>query len=59
MPRLSTRRLAFSGRVAAALLLLALGGYARAQERLTLRIADQKCGLRSLLEAANALLNLP
>ncbi len=35
-------RLSFSGRVAAALMLLALGGYATAQERLTLRIADQK-----------------
>ncbi len=35
-------RLSFSGRVAAALMLLALGGYATAQERLTLRIADQR-----------------
>ncbi len=35
-------RLSFSGRVAAALMLLALGGYATAQERITLRIADQK-----------------
>ncbi len=52
-------RLSFSGRVAAALMLLALGGYATAQERLTLRIADQKGGMRSQLEAANALQNLP
>ncbi len=51
-------RLSFSGRVAAALMLLALGGYATAQERLTLRIADQKGGMRSQLEAANALQNL-
>ena len=50
-------RLSFSGRVAAALMLLALGGYATAQERLTLRIADQKGGMRSQLEAANALLD--
>ena len=49
-------RLSFSGRVVAALMLLALGGYATAQERLTLRIADQKGGMRSQLEAANALL---
>ncbi len=40
--RIITMRLSFSGRVAAALMLLALGGYATAQERLTLRIADQK-----------------
>ncbi|MGW8071611.1 aliphatic sulfonates ABC transporter substrate-binding protein, partial [Klebsiella pneumoniae] len=52
-------RLSFSGRLAAALMLLALGGYATAQERLTLRIADQKGGMRSQLEAANALQNLP
>lgn len=52
-------RLSFSGRVAAALMLLALGGYATAQERITLRIADQKGGMRSQLEAANALQNLP
>ncbi|WP_194426015.1 ABC transporter substrate-binding protein [Klebsiella quasipneumoniae] len=52
-------RLSFSGRVAAALMLLALGGYATAQERLTLRIADQKGGMCSQLEAANALQNLP
>lgn len=39
--------------------LLALGGYATAQERITLRIADQKGGMRSQLEAANALQNLP
>lgn len=52
-------RLSFSGRVAAALMLLALGGYATAQERLTLRIANQKGGMRSQLEAANALQNLP
>ncbi|NEN68020.1 aliphatic sulfonates ABC transporter substrate-binding protein, partial [Escherichia coli] len=52
-------RLSFSGRVAAALMLLALGGYATAPERLTLRIADQKGGMRSQLEAANALQNLP
>ncbi|GKJ65150.1 sulfonate ABC transporter substrate-binding protein [Klebsiella pneumoniae] len=45
--------------MAAALMLLALGGYATAQERLTLRIADQKGGMRSQLEAANALQNLP
>ncbi|MDW3283406.1 NAD-binding protein, partial [Escherichia coli] len=51
-------RLSFSGRVAAALMLLALGGYATAQERLTLRIADQKGGMRSQLEAANALKQL-
>ncbi|MDN7208762.1 aliphatic sulfonates ABC transporter substrate-binding protein, partial [Klebsiella pneumoniae] len=51
-------RLSFSGRLAAALMLLALGGYATAQERLTLRIADQKGGMRSQLEAANALQNL-
>ncbi|HHG0992560.1 TPA: aliphatic sulfonates ABC transporter substrate-binding protein, partial [Klebsiella pneumoniae] len=31
-------RLSFSGRLAAALMLLALGGYATAQERLTVRI---------------------
>ncbi|SQC84940.1 nitrate/sulfonate/bicarbonate ABC transporter periplasmic protein [Klebsiella pneumoniae] len=52
-------RLSFSGRLAAAPMLLALGGYATAQERLTLRIADQKGGMRSQLEAANALQNLP
>ena len=52
-------RLSFSGRLAAALMLLALGGYATAQERLTVRIADQKGGMRSQLEAANALQNLP
>ncbi len=40
--RIITMRLSFSGRVAAALMLLALGGYATAQERLTLRIADQR-----------------
>ncbi len=57
--RIITMRLSFSGRVAAALMLLALGGYATAQERLTLRIADQKGGMRSQLEAANALQNLP
>ncbi len=55
--RIITMRLSFSGRVAAALMLLALGGYATAQERLTLRIADQKGGMRSQLEAANALQN--
>ena len=52
-------RVSFAGRVAGALMLLALGGYATAQERLTLRIADQKGGMRSQLEAANALQNLP
>ncbi|VTO24151.1 butyryl-CoA dehydrogenase [Klebsiella variicola] len=57
--RIITMRLSFSGRVAAALMLLALGGYATAQERITLRIADQKGGMRSQLEAANALQNLP
>lgn len=57
--RIITMRLSFSGRLAAALMLLALGGYATAQERLTLRIADQKGGMRSQLEAANALQNLP
>ncbi|QNK08662.1 ABC transporter substrate-binding protein [Enterobacter sp. JUb54] len=45
-------------RIAGALMLLALSGYAAAQERVTLRIADQKGGMRSQLEAANALQNL-
>lgn len=40
--RIITMRLSFSGRLAAALMLLALGGYATAQGQLTLRIADQK-----------------
>jgi sulfonate transport system substrate-binding protein len=40
-------------------MLLALSGYAAAQERITLRIADQKGGMRSQLEAANALQDLP
>ncbi len=57
--RIITMRLSFSGRVAAALMLLALGGYATAQERITLRIADQKGGMRSQLEAANALQKSP
>ena len=51
------RKLHFT-RVAGALMLLALSGYAAAQERITLRIADQKGGMRSQLEAANALQNL-
>lgn len=43
-----------------AVLLLALAGQALAAEtRVTLRIADQKGGMRSQLEAANALSNLP
>ncbi|MEN0614492.1 ABC transporter substrate-binding protein [Klebsiella indica] len=46
-------------RLAGAVILLALSGYAAAQERITLRIADQKGGMRSQLEAANALQNLP
>lgn len=45
-------------RIAGALMLLALSGYVTAQERITLRIADQKGGMRSQLEAANALQNL-
>ena len=45
-------------RLVAALMLLALGGVAAAQDRVTLRIADQKGGMRSQLEAANALQNL-
>ncbi|VFS74776.1 Putative aliphatic sulfonates-binding protein precursor [Raoultella terrigena] len=44
--------------LAAALVLLALSAHAVAQERVTLRIADQKGGMRSQLEAANALQNL-
>jgi sulfonate transport system substrate-binding protein len=44
--------------LAAALVLLALSAHAAAQERVTLRIADQKGGMRSQLEAANALQNL-
>ena len=40
-------------------MLLVLSGYAAAEERITLRIADQKGGMRSQLEAANALQNLP
>ncbi|HHG8775379.1 TPA: ABC transporter substrate-binding protein [Raoultella planticola] len=47
-----------STRLAGALILLALSGYTAAQERVTLRIADQKGGMRSQLEAANALQNL-
>lgn len=47
-----------STRLAGALMLLALSGYVAAQERVTLRIADQKGGMRSQLEAANALQNL-
>lgn len=42
-----------------AIMLLVLSGYAAAEERITLRIADQKGGMRSQLEAANALQNLP
>lgn len=43
-----------------AVLLLALAGQALAADtRVTLRIADQKGGMRSQLEAANALGNLP
>ncbi|WP_442801657.1 ABC transporter substrate-binding protein [Serratia rubidaea] len=43
-----------------AVLLLALAGQALAADtRVTLRIADQKGGMRSQLEAANALSNLP
>ena len=45
-------------RLAAGLSLLALSALASAQERITLRIADQKGGMRSQLEAANALQNL-
>lgn len=45
-------------RLAAGLSLLALSALATAQERITLRIADQKGGMRSQLEAANALQNL-
>ncbi|WP_049060443.1 PhnD/SsuA/transferrin family substrate-binding protein, partial [Klebsiella aerogenes] len=45
-------------RIAGALMLLTLSGYVAAQERITLRIADQKGGMRSQLEAANALQNL-
>ena len=52
------RKLHFT-RVAGALMLLALSGYTAAQERITLRIADQKGGMRSQLEAANALRDLP
>ena len=52
------RKLHFT-RVAGALMLLALSGYAAAQERITLRIVDQKGGMRSQLEAANALQDLP
>ena len=51
------RKLHFT-RVAGALMLLALSGYTAAQEQITLRIADQKGGMRSQLEAANALLDL-
>ena len=40
------RKLHFT-RLAGALMLLALSGYAAAQERITLRIADQKGGMRS------------
>ena len=52
------RKLHFT-RVAGALMLLALSGYTAAQEQITLRIADQKGGMRSQLEAANALRDLP
>ena len=52
------RRLNFTG-LAGVVMLLALSGYAAAQERITLRIADQKGGMRSQLEAANALRDLP
>ena len=52
------RKLHFT-RVAGALMLLALSGYTAAQEQITLRIADQKGGMRSQLEAANALRYLP
>lgn len=52
------RKLHFT-RVAGALMLLALSGYTAAQERITLRIADQKGSMRSQLEAANALRDLP
>lgn len=45
--------------LAGVVMLLALSGYAAAQERITLRIADQKGGMRSQLEAANALQDLP
>ena len=45
-------------RIAGALMLLTLSSYVAAQERITLRIADQKGGMRSQLEAANALQNL-
>ncbi|MDU7372631.1 MAG: aliphatic sulfonates ABC transporter substrate-binding protein, partial [Klebsiella michiganensis] len=52
------RRLNVTG-LAGVVMLLALSGYAAAQERITLRIADQKGGMRSQLEAANALQDLP
>lgn len=52
-------RLLSSSRIAAALILPALGGYAIVQERTTLRVADQKGGTCSQLRAANAPQSLP